>query len=221
LVALGEEIRIARLAAGLSLAVVADAAGISAGELSRIERGLAPWLSLLMAARVCAVVGLDLSVRAYAGGDPVRDAGHARLAELFRHRHGPGLVARSEVPVGDDRDQRAWDQTITDGATVVAVEFETRLSDAQALVRRVNLKRRDSGVDVVILVLNDTNANRRAALAARETLRSTFPLEPSEVLPVLAAGRLPTAGGVVFLRAIRATGAGPREPAQPSTLRPA
>ncbi len=35
----GEEIRAARLAAGLSQIVVAEAAGISRSELSRIERG--------------------------------------------------------------------------------------------------------------------------------------------------------------------------------------
>jgi transcriptional regulator with XRE-family HTH domain len=59
---LGAELRAARVAAGLTLAGVGASAGVSAGELSRIERGLAPWLDIVTAARVCAVVGLDLSV---------------------------------------------------------------------------------------------------------------------------------------------------------------
>ncbi len=203
LVVLGEEISAARLAAGLALAVAAEAAGISVAELSRIEGSVAPWVSVLTAARVCAIVGLDLSVRTFPGSDPLRDAAHVRLAALVQARLGPGLTVRTEVPIGDDRDQRAWDETIADAEGLAAIELESRLTDAQALVRRVNLKRRDSGIDRVILVLNDTNGNRRAVLAARDTLLPTFPLEPSDVLSALSTGRVPRAGGIVFLRAAR------------------
>ena len=64
LLSLGEEFRASRLAAGLTLVDVADAVGISGAELSRVERGLAPWLDILTASKVGAVVGLDVSVRA-------------------------------------------------------------------------------------------------------------------------------------------------------------
>jgi transcriptional regulator with XRE-family HTH domain len=202
---LGDEIRAARTAAGLSLATVARAAGISPTEMSRVERGIAPWLDVLVASRLCAVVGLDLSVRAFPGGNPLRDAGHVRLINAFNLRLGPGLRVRTEVPIADERDQRAWDQTISDRADTAAVELETRLTDAQALVRRVALKSRDSGIHRVLLVLTDTRGNRNAVAGAREVLRSLFPLESAEILAILRAGRLPPAGGIFFIR-VRAAG---------------
>jgi transcriptional regulator with XRE-family HTH domain len=197
---LGGELRIARQAAGLTLEFVATAAGVSPSELSRIERGLAPWLDVLRAARLCAIVGLDLSVRVYPGGEPLRDAGHARLTAAFRARVGAPLRVRSEVPIGDRRDQRAWDQTIADRDGIAAAELETRLMDAQAVVRRITLKSRDSGIDRVILVLADTRLNRRAVAAAEAMLRPNFPTDSATVLGALRRGRLPARGGIVFLR---------------------
>ena len=185
---------------------MAAAARLSAAELSRVERGLAPWLDVVTCARICAVVGLDLSLRAFPGGDPLRDAGHVRLFSLIRDRMGPGLAVRTEVPIGDGRDQRAWDATIDDRRAVAAIELESRLTDAQALARRIGLKCRDGGIDRVILVLNDTKANRRAVAAAREMLRTLFPLDAAEVLHELAGGRVPRAGGIVFVRAPRDRG---------------
>ncbi len=203
LVTLGDELRAARLAAGLSLDLVGRAAVVSPGELSRVERGLAPWLDVVTAARLAAVVGLDLSVRAYPGADPVRDAGHLRLLGAFRARLAPPLRLRTEVPIGDERDRRAWDATLEDGQSVAGVELESRLLDGQALVRRIHLKARDAGVGTVILVLSDTNANRRAAAAAEPLLRTSFPLDATEVLTALRSGRLPDAGGVLLLRVDR------------------
>ena len=197
---LGAELRTARLAAGLSLATVAAAADMSQSELSRIERGLAAWLDVLVAARLCAIVGLDLAVRAYPGGEPLRDAAHARLIAAFRTRLGSALRVRSEVPIGDRRDQRAWDQTIADDEGTAAVEFESRLIDAQAMTRRIALKSRDSGIGRVLLVLADTRTNRRAVAAAETALRPLFPLDSATVLRALRAGRLPADGGIVFLR---------------------
>jgi transcriptional regulator with XRE-family HTH domain len=199
---LGAELRNSRRSAGLSLGVVAAAGEVSPSELSRIERGLASWLDILVAARLCSIVGLDLAVRAYPGGEPLRDAAHARLTAAFRARLGAALRVRTEVPVGDRLDQRAWDQTIIDSDGIAAVEIETRLTDAQALARRTTLKSRDSGIDRVILVLADTRANRQAAAAAEQVLRPVFPLDSSTVLTALGKGRLPSLGGIVFLRSL-------------------
>jgi transcriptional regulator with XRE-family HTH domain len=78
---LGSELRTARLAAGLPLDQVARAVRLSPSEVSRIERGLAPWLDLVTLGRLAAIVGLDLSVRLYPAGEPVRDVAHLRLTE--------------------------------------------------------------------------------------------------------------------------------------------
>ena len=68
------ELRNARLAAGLSQIQVGSAVGLSRSQLSRIERGLAP-LDVDVLARAFAILGMELSVRVFAVGDPVRDAG--------------------------------------------------------------------------------------------------------------------------------------------------
>jgi transcriptional regulator with XRE-family HTH domain len=60
---IGREVRSARLDRGLSLEEVGRATRSSASAVSRVERGQAPAVSLLKLSRLCAVVGLDLSVR--------------------------------------------------------------------------------------------------------------------------------------------------------------
>jgi transcriptional regulator with XRE-family HTH domain len=85
---LGREARIARHDRGLSLEIVARAAGISDSMVSRIERGRLPDVGIVRAATILGVVGLDLTARAYPGGQPLRDQGHARLlGELRRIVH--------------------------------------------------------------------------------------------------------------------------------------
>ena len=200
LVSLGEEIRAARLAAGLTQLDAATAAGMSDSRWSRIEHAQSTSLSIVEAARACAIVGLDLSVRSFAGPDAVRDAAHVRLLRAFQGVLGSSLAVRVEVPVGDRRDQRAWDMAVSDGSGWVAVELETRITDVQALSRRVSLKARDGGIGVVVLVVLDTRSNRDAVYAGRDALRPLFPLDPGAILGGLRAGRLPPAGGLVFLR---------------------
>lgn len=198
LATLADELRAARLSAGLTQSTVAAACGISRAELGRIERREAPWLDLVTAAELCAVVGLDLWLRAYPGGDPLRDAAHIALMERFTASVGRPLQVRLEVPLGIHRDPRAWDATISDGSGTVGAEAETRVSDGQALERRLALKRRDGGIDRVLIVVADTRSNRAAVRTIRQRLRVDYPLDTAEVLDSLRAGRLPSAGGLVL-----------------------
>ncbi len=199
LLTLGEEVREARFAAGLSQARVASASATSHATIGRIERGEQSGASLALLSRVCAAVGLDLSVRAYPGGDPTRDSGHVRLLARFRARLGPALTWRTEVLLPGFRDPRSWDAVISDRRTVVGVEAETRLRDLQALQRRIATKSRDGGVARVILVVADTAANRRVLAAGREYLRGSLPLDAREMLARLGSSELPGAGGVIVL----------------------
>jgi transcriptional regulator with XRE-family HTH domain len=203
LVTLGDELRAARLAAGLSQRTVALAAGMSVAELSRVERAAAPWLSVLSATRLATIVGLDLSVRTYAGPSALRDAGHLALLEAFRAILGPGLRFRAEVPLPIEGDQRAWDAVVGISGNQIAVEFETRLTDAQALIRRVNLKRRDGGIDRVVLVFADTRANRTAVRLAGTEIYDGFPLDSRAVIKALASGIVPASSGCAFLPGAR------------------
>jgi len=200
LLRIGRELRTARIVAGLTLRQAASAIGSSASEVSRIERGLAPWVDLPTLCRLSAVVGLDLWVRTYPGGEPVRDAAHLALFETFRSIVGPGLRIRAEVPIGDPRDQRAWDATIEDVAGIgCGIELDTRLIDAQDQLRRVMRKRRDSGIDRVLLVFADTRANRVALRAAMGLISAEFSLDDHAIRAALASGTIPPRNGVLLL----------------------
>src|SRR5436190_13706894 len=82
------ELRAARLDRGLGGCDIARVAGISPAQYSRIERGLADSITIERAAVLLASVGLELGVRAYPGGEPLRDGAHAALIGRFRaHLH--------------------------------------------------------------------------------------------------------------------------------------
>ena len=197
--AVGEEIRRARLEHGLSQAAVGAAAGVSRSQVSRIERGGVLNVSVRVLARLAAAVGLDLSVRAYPGGEPIRDAPHVALLRRLRAAVGNGWAWRAEVPVGPEGDQRAWDAVLARREVRVAVEAETRVRDFQALVRRVALKQRDSGVASVLLLLTDTRWNRRIVREFAIEWREAFPVDRRRALASLSAGEDPGGNAIVLL----------------------
>src|SRR2546429_5244630 len=84
LIDLSRELRRARLDRGLSLRGVADAAGTSAPTVYRIERGLSPNVSLVMHARLLAIVGLELGARRLPGRQPIQHARHVQLLGTLR-----------------------------------------------------------------------------------------------------------------------------------------
>lgn len=198
LATIGAELREARIAAGLSQGFVADAAGSSRSEISRIERAGAPMVPVRRLAAAAAVVGLDLSVRLYPAGLPLRDKAQLALLARFRRLLPRDLVWSSEVPLPIPGDPRAWDASVSGSGWAAYVDAETRLRDIQALQRRTALKQRDTGTNRAILLIADTRANRSvlAALAA--------PLVPDAVpgkalLEALIAGRDPGGSGVILL----------------------
>jgi transcriptional regulator with XRE-family HTH domain len=197
----GNDLRDARLSHGLSQGAVAEAVRISAPKLSRIENGRLETLSIEDAALVAAAVGLELTVRAYPGGAPVRDAAQApRLGALLRAARPP-LVCRTEVVLparGEFVEQRAWDATISDGREVMGVEYEARLYDVQAQMRRFELKIRDGAVNRSLLVIADTRTNRRVLREFAEYFAKQPRMPARLVREFLAAGRLPP-GGLTLL----------------------
>jgi transcriptional regulator with XRE-family HTH domain len=195
----GAEIRLVRRGAGLSIRATAASVGMSETMFGRIERGRLPNVTVRQLTIACAAVGLKFAGRPYLDGDPVRDSGHARLLERL-HAEAPDRAPwRTEVPLSSRGDARAWDAQLSLGGAVIAIEAEMRLADVQALDRRIVLKRRDSGVDLVILLVADTVGNRRAVAAHRESLRASFPLDTRAVLAAIRGGRPPTSSGIVVL----------------------
>ena len=197
---IGLELHEARVGAGLTQKAVGAAVGIAASEVSRIEAGRRTSVSVDRLARLSAVVGLDLSVRTYPAGPPIRDAGHVRLICRFRERISEGgWTWRPEVPVAGPGDLRAWDGQLTRPGVTIAAEMETRLRDIQALQRRIELKRRDGAVDRVVLVVADTRTNRAAIEAAADVLTAAYPVSARAALAALAAGRDPGGDALIVL----------------------
>jgi len=197
---LGREIREARVAAGLSQATVARAAGMSPPQLGRIERSELRFATFEQACRAGRAVGLATYVNHSPTGTRVRDEPQLRLLAALEQVLAPPLRMPREVLLPMPGDLRAWDGSIDDGRERAFVEGVTRLGDIQAMARRTEIKLRDDGRSrIVILVIRRTATNRRILDEHREALRVQFPLDGPQVLRALRAGRLPSASGIVLL----------------------
>ena len=191
------DIRLARVGSGLSLRDVATAAGIDHSVLWRFERRRQD-LSPRDLSAVCTIVGLDLVIRAYPGGDAIRDAAHTRLMERLRVRLHPGLRWSTEVPVAGPGDLRAWDAVIRAPGWWVVVEAETAIRDIQALERKVALKVRDGGDPHLVLLVADSARNRRA-IAAAPAAFANLPLRNRQLMKEFRRGTDPGSGGILIL----------------------
>ena len=196
----GDELHMARLAAGLSSRAVGALAGISHVQVIRIERGQAPHVDIETLGKLAGVVGHELSLRIHPIGPPVRDKGHVALLERFAARLGPIVTWRTEVPIPLPGDLRNADgvATVTTNDFDAIVEAETRLHDVQETERKLRAKQRDLGTTRAILLVADTRHNRRV-IAAVPDLQRQFPVGTRSCLAALKAGRDPGADGLVIL----------------------
>jgi transcriptional regulator with XRE-family HTH domain len=192
-------LRAARHAAGLSQATVGSVLRNSHQLVSEWERGRqVP--DPIQLARWGAVVGLDVPIRAFPAGSPLRDVAQLKLIARARTAIGGRWTWRTEVPVSSDPlDRRAVDAVLQGAAGRVGLEVISRLTDAQGQVRAILLKQQASGIDRMILVLAETRHNRAALAAAGPTVMPAFPLTTRGVLGALRAGRIPEANGVILI----------------------
>jgi transcriptional regulator with XRE-family HTH domain len=196
---IGEEFRQARLQAGLTLEELGEAVGLSASEMSRIELGQADYVPYTRLALLAAALGLDLPLRAFPAGDPIRDAAQLALLAKLRGLLPTGLGWRTEVPLAIPGDLRAWDAVIEGRGWHVPVEAETRLRDVQAMSRRLALKQRDDRREIVILLVGDTRHNRHVLKVAGPDLAASFPTRGRAVLGALRNEERPKESGIVLL----------------------
>ena len=194
---IGQEIRNARQSSGLGLRAAGHPVAMSHAQFGRIERGELEGLTISQATRACAAVGLKLVIRMYPDADAVLDTPQLALLERFRARLGSPVWAR-EVPIPIAGDRRAWDAVVTIGGGRFAIEAEARLRDLQALERRIALKQRDSNMEVVVLLVNDTRWNRRVLREHGQDLRASFPLDGRAILAAIDGGRPPVANGILL-----------------------
>jgi transcriptional regulator with XRE-family HTH domain len=194
---LGDEFRERRLMLASSQAHVAQAARLSRTRYGLIERGQSRELTLHELHRIAAILGMSPSVRVFPDGNPIRDAAHAtRLAGFLREARPP-LAYRLEVPlpIGPGRaERRAWDAMLFVSSRRCAIELEMRLRDVQAVLRRIDLKRRDDPTEAFLLLIADTRHNRRV-LAEFAALFADLPrLRRTDVSAALRSGNHPASG---------------------------
>lgn len=194
------ELREARLAAGLSQAAAARAAGMSAGQWGRLERNALGRPNVVQLCCAGRVLGLRASVKYFPIGLPERDAPQLRLFGRLIGLLGAPLVLRREAGLPIVGDLRAWDAMIEGNGRPFFADLETHVRDAQALERRLRLKQRDDPrATLILLVLTRSDHHRRFLAAHREAFRDLLPLDGSPVLASLRAGRRPTNSGIVLL----------------------
>ena len=199
LAAAGEELSEARLRAGLTQQAVAQAVGISHAEVSRIENGRARRVPYETLAVTAAVLGLDLPLRTFPAGEPIRDAAQVALLGRLRTMLGPELRWRTEVPLAIPGDRRAWDAVIEGRGWRVPVDAESRLRDVQAFSRRLALKQHDDRSESVILLVADTRHNRHVLRLVGPDLAATFPTPGRQAIAKLSNGERPPGSAIILL----------------------
>lgn len=192
----------ARMRAGLTLAAVGRAIGVSASTVLRTEQGIGAGPRLEQLAMHADAVGLRARIGLYPADDPIRDAPQVRLLRRFIDAIGGAVDAELERPVVSipgTNDRRAFDALLRLPSGPCAVECFTRFHDCQAQLRDVALKQRDADVHRLVVVVAATHANRRAVAAVAGLIKVTFPLGTRAVLAALRDGRDPGGNGLVFL----------------------
>jgi transcriptional regulator with XRE-family HTH domain len=195
----GQDIRVARHGAGVSIRAAAAAVGLSASVFGRIERGDLHNATVLQLSLACAAMGLEFSGRSYPSGDPVRDRAHVQLLVRLHEALPVGCPWRTEVPLAIPGDLRSLDAVTELAGRRIGIEAETRLADLQAVERRAQLKKRDARLDVLVLLVADTRRNREVLRLHRDGLRTSFPLGTRRVLAAMRMGEPPPANGIVLL----------------------
>jgi transcriptional regulator with XRE-family HTH domain len=196
---IGRELRDARLDHNLALYDVCRSIGLSVAHASRIERGLVAGVPVVTLARMAAMTGLDLSMKLYPAGPPLRDAAHAALLSRLRRRLHPSLQFRTEIPLPIHGDKRAWDAAVDGRDWWIPIEAETKPRDMQALDRRIALKRRDADIDAVILLLVDSRHNRALAGHLEAGFAARYPVPGRRALELLEAGLSPGGSAIILL----------------------
>ena len=199
LLAIGEELREARIQAALTQRELGAAVGISASEISRIEHGESPHVAYETLAALGAALGLDIPLRAYPNGDAVRDRAQLELLARLRAILPAVIRHRTEVPLGLPGDRRAWDEVLDGPGWSLPVEAESRPRDVQALNRKLALNCRDACVDRMLLLVADTRHNRHVLRLAAAAFEAAFPIDGRDAMTSLMAGALPTGSAVILV----------------------
>ena len=82
---------------------------------------------------------------------------------------------------------------------LIGVEAETRVRDIQAFVRRIREREVDGGANAIVIVLAESEVNRRLLPLLLEALGPRYTTPPRRILRSLRRGRPLTGSGVVLV----------------------
>jgi transcriptional regulator with XRE-family HTH domain len=195
----GQELRVARVLAGMTQRQVAARIGGSASQVSRVEHGLIRGFTLEQLHRHSAVVGLKPYLNLYPSVARPLDRAQLALFARFRGRIGHEWSVRLEVPMPLAGDLRAADAVLAMPGSRIVVEVITRLADFQAQLRSARRKVRDLDADRLVLVVGATETNRRAIRDAGVAVEEAFPFRTKAAMRRLARGEDPGGDSLILL----------------------
>jgi transcriptional regulator with XRE-family HTH domain len=202
------EVRIARVAAGLSQRDVAARAGLTQAFVSQVERGrvLAGLESMV---RLAVVLGLSLSLRLFPGdGLKLRDSGQMDIALAIRTEAHSTRRVRLEEPIAYGNDRRAADMILETPIELVMLEIERGLVDFQAQYRAAQLKRATLAARLgrtvrLVIALPDTRRNRELLRQHQELIRTALPISSRRIWAAIRSGEALGGDGLLWVRVRR------------------
>ena len=201
----GRELRIARVAHGLTQRQVARLAGVSQAEVSKAERATVD-ISLDARCRLAAACGHELGWRLYpVASVRLRDSGQLTLAQAIVGVAHPNWHPRLEVPIASG-DLRAADLVLTGPTEIIHIEIERALVDFQAQLRSAQLKRnllaaQDQRPIRLVIAVPDAAASRARLAPFSVLISQTMPKTSRTIWRAIRGGEPLNEDGILFVRA--------------------
>lgn len=202
----GDEVRGARIAQGMTVQQVSVLSGVSWSTIRRVERG-EPSVAVGNVCAVSEAVGLDLVLRTFPGRPPsLRDTGQLHQAEWLCRRAHASLHSTLELLIGQHGE--AIDTVFFGPEEIIATEIERMAADFQAQYRRANAKR-DALAALhqrpvrLVMAIEDTRRNRLALEPHLAFIRESLPAGSREVLTALGSGQPLGRDGLIWVRTRR------------------
>jgi len=200
---IGAEIKAARAENGMTRASLSRRAQVSPDTIRRVENG-DPSVQLDTLCAVGAAVGLDVVVQAYRSRPlSLRDTGQLELAQQLCAQAATAWRWSLEVPAGDRGE--AADLLFFGADVILHCEIERLLTDFQDQHRRHTRKRdwlaaRHQRPVRAVMVVEDTERNRRVFAPHGEIIKSVLPAGSREILRSLRAGQPLGRDGLLWIR---------------------
>jgi len=199
----GAELRVARMASGLTQRQVANRAGVSQSLIASAEAG-DPGLSLAVRCRMAAATGHELALKLYPTSSvPLRDSGQLKVAQRIADAANPWWRSRFEVPTGPGP-MRAADMLLESAEEVLHVEIERSLIDFQAQLRAAEVKRTslastDRRPVRLVIAVPATATTRRALKEHTGVIQRALPVPSRSIWHAIRTGSRVGGDGLLLM----------------------